>query len=75
MSPMTPRTATSLASEIGMAPRTVKRWCADGKIDTLGKLDGTNGAWLISALGVEQAHRLAAAAKEYAAVHAERGAA
>ena len=60
---MTPRTASSVAIEVEMSPRTIKRWCREGKIATVGKLDGSTGAWLIGPEGLEQARLRAAAAR------------
>ena len=64
-----PRTASSVAIEVDMSPRTIKRWCRDGKISTVGKLDGSTGAWLIGPEGVEQARRLAEITKQLDAAH------
>lgn len=69
-----PRTATSVAIEVNMSPRTIKRWCREGKIETVGKLDGPTGAWLIGPEGVEQAKHLAHITHQLGAAH-ERGAA
>jgi len=63
------QTAASVAAEIKMSSRTVKRWCRDGKIATVGKLAGPNGAWLIGPEGLEQARRLADITKQLTTAH------
>lgn len=54
-----PRTPAEVAAEIGVSSRTVLRWCQKGRIDTVGKLAGPLGAWLIGPEGVDQARALA----------------
>jgi predicted site-specific integrase-resolvase len=56
---LNPLTTTEVAAAVGRSPRTVKRWCRDGRIAVVGKLAGQTGAWLIGAEGLEQARALA----------------
>lgn len=66
MPDMFPMTPARVAAEVGRTARTVKRWCRDGKIATIGKLHGASGAWLIGEDGLAQARALAATRTESA---------